>query len=66
MIINASINLDKIQQDKIIPGKQGRYVNITIFTRDEKDQYGNDVSVQQKTEKDETKIYLGNGRITKK
>jgi hypothetical protein len=66
MIINASINLDKIQEDKIIPGKKGRYVNITIFTKDEKDQYGNDVSVRQKTGEGESPIYLGDGRVTKK
>jgi hypothetical protein len=66
MILSASINLDKIKDDLIIPGAKGRYVNLIIKTRDEKDQFNNDVSVEQKTEKGETKIYLGNGRILNK
>jgi hypothetical protein len=66
MILSASINLDKIQEDLIIPGKKGRYVNLTIKTRNEKDQFGNDVSVEQSTEKGADKIYLGNGRILNK
>jgi hypothetical protein len=66
MIINASINLDKVNDKLIIPGTKGRYVNVVIFVEDTKDQFGNDVSVQQKTEKGETKIYLGNGRVSKR
>lgn len=66
MILSASINLDKILNDLIIPGAKGRYVNLTIITRDEKDQYGNDVSVEQRTKEGEKKIYLGNGRILSK
>ena len=66
MIISASINLDKINESLIIPGKKGRYVNLTILTKAEKDQYGNDVSVRQKTEEGADKIYLGDGRVVSK
>lgn len=66
MILSASINLDKIKEDLIIPGTKGRYVNLTIITKDTKDQYGNDVSVEQRTKEGETRIYLGNGRILNK
>lgn len=66
MILSASINLDLIKDELLIKGKKGRYVNLTIKTFDERDHYGNDLSVEQRTEKGETKIYLGNGRILSK
>jgi len=61
-LITASINLKKVNQDLLIPGEKGKYLNLTIWVNDEKDQYGNDVSVEQRTEKGADKIYLGNGR----
>lgn len=61
-LITASINLKKVNQDLLIPGEKGKYLNLTIWVNDEKDQYGNDVSVEQRTEKGKEKIYLGNGR----
>ena len=61
-LITASINLKKVDQSLLIPGEKGKYLNLTIWLNDEKDQYGNDVSVEQRTEKDKDKIYLGNGR----
>jgi len=63
--ITASINLDKINNDKIIPGKKGRYVNISINVKDQPDQFGHDVSIEQRTEKGETRIYLGEGKVYK-
>ena len=65
MFITASINLDKINQAKVIPGEKGKYVNISISVKDEADKFGNDVSVEQRTEKGEDHIYLGNGRVYK-
>ena len=40
-IIKASINLSEIPKDKIIPGKKGKYLPITITINDESDQFGN-------------------------
>lgn len=65
-LITASIDLDKIKAERLIQGKKGKYANITIWINDQPDQYGNDVSIEQKTEKGETKIYIGNGRTYKK
>ncbi len=64
MIINASIDVTKIEKAKITKGK---YVNITAFVNDEVDQYGNNVSiiVSQTKEEREVKtprVYLGNGK----
>jgi len=67
MIVNASLDLTKIEKSKIIKGKKGSYINITMFINDEVDQYGNNASVilSQTKEEREAKtprVYLGNGR----
>jgi len=67
-LITVSLNLDKIDKEKIIKGKKGKYLNITFSVNDEEDQYGNNVSVwhsQSKEERDAKKdrIFLGNGRV---
>ena len=66
-IVNASLDLSKIEKSKIIKGKKGSYINVTMFINDEVDQYGNDASVivSQTKEEREAKtprVYLGNGR----
>ena len=38
-IIKTSINLNTIPKDKIIPGKKGKYLPITITLNDEVDQF---------------------------
>ena len=40
-IIKGSINLSEIPKDKIIAGKKGKYLPITITLNDEPDQFGN-------------------------
>jgi hypothetical protein len=67
-IIKASINLSEIPKDKIIPGKKGKYLPITITINDESDQFGNQgpiVVAQTKEERDakEKKTYLGNVQV---
>jgi hypothetical protein len=39
-IIKASINLNEIPKHKIIDGKKGKYLPITITINDEVDQFG--------------------------
>jgi|TARA_R110000868_G_scaffold196197_1_gene442085 hypothetical protein len=67
-IIKASINLNEIPKDKIIEGKKGKYLPITITINDEVDQFGNQgpVCVEQSKEEREAKakkIYLGNVKV---
>jgi hypothetical protein len=67
-IIATSIDLTKIPKDKIIEGKKGKYLPITITLNDELDQFGNNgpVTVQQtKDERDakQDKVYLGNVKV---
>lgn len=64
-LITASINLRKVNQELLIPGEKGKYLNLTIWINDESDKYGNNVSIEQRTEKGVDKIYLGNGRSYK-
>lgn len=67
-IIKTSINLTAIPKDKIIEGKKGKYLPITITINDEVDQFGNNGPVivsQSKEERDakEPKTYLGNVNV---
>ena len=67
-IIATSINLNKIPKDKIIEGKKGKYLPISITVNDEVDQFGNigPIIVDQSKEEREAKVakkYLGNVRV---
>mgnify|MGYP003342034244 FL=1 len=68
IILKTSINLSDIPKDKIIDGKKGKYLPLTITINDEKDKFGNDGPVtvaQSKEERDakEAKTYLGNVQV---
>ena len=67
-IIKASINLSAIDKSKIIEGKKGKYLPITITINDEPDQFGNQgpVIIDQTKEEREAKVaktYLGNCKV---
>lgn len=67
-IIKTSINLNNIDKSKIINGKKGKYLPITITLNDEVDQFGNNgpVIVAQTKEEREAKtekVYLGNVQV---
>jgi hypothetical protein len=67
-IIKASINLNEIPKDKIIIGKKGKYLPVTITLNDEVDQFGNQgpiVVAQTKEEREakQNKTYLGNVQV---
>jgi hypothetical protein len=65
-LISARINLSKVDKAKLFKGERGTWLDLTISVNDEKDNYGNDASVQQSLSKEEReagakKVYLGNG-----
>lgn len=67
-IIKFSIDLNKIPKEKIIIGKKGKYLPMTVTINDEVDQYGNQgpVVVEQSKEEREAKankVYLGNAKV---
>ena len=67
-IIKASINLNLIDKSKIIEGKKGKYLPISITLNDEPDQFGNQgpiVIAQSKEEREAkaAKTYLGNVQV---
>ena len=67
-IIKGSINLSEIPKDKIIEGKKGKYLPISITINDEVDQFGNfgPIIVDQSKEERDAKVakkYLGNVRV---
>ena len=68
LILAASINLNEIPKEKIIIGKKGKYLPISITLNDELDQFGNQGPVivsQSKEERaaKEAKTYLGNVKL---
>ncbi len=68
-LMSLSIDLSKVDKSKIIEGKNGaKYYNLTIELKDEKDQYGNDLSAWTTLTKEEreaktNRTYLGNGKV---
>ena len=67
-IIKTSINLNNIDKTKIIEGKKGKYLPITITLNEEVDQFGNQgpvVIAQTKEERESKteKVYLGNVQV---
>jgi len=67
-IINLSIDVTKIDKSKLIQGKKGTYLNLTVSVNNELDNYGNNAScyISQSKEEREAKTnrqYLGNGVV---
>lgn len=65
VLINASIDVTKINKSKLYNGK---YLNVTIAINDQTDNYGNNVAVTESQSKEEreskaSKTYLGNGKV---
>jgi hypothetical protein len=52
-ILKGSIDVSKIDKSKLINGKKGTYLNVSIIVRDEVDQYGNTGFITQDTTKEE-------------
>lgn len=74
-ILNVSIDLSKIPQDKIIktdkegnPFKNGgQFVRLSVFINEEEDEYGKDVKIVMGKTKDvqEATVYIGDGNTVK-
>jgi hypothetical protein len=72
-IINISINLNKIDASKIKTmtlknGEVAKFIDLTVFTKDEVDNYGNNASMTMSQTKEERAskspvVYLGNGKV---
>jgi len=64
--VGLNINMDKIEDARLIKGKKGTYLDMTVFIDlDEQDQYGHNgmiVHAKQKGEEGQTPI-LGNAKI---
>ena len=67
-IVNFSLDLSKLPKEKMIKGKKGTYINLSLSVNDETNQYGSNASVtlsQTKEERDakQDKLYVGNGQV---
>lgn len=73
-IINISIDLAKVDKSQIKTiqlknGNVGKFLNLSVFIKDEQDDYGNIASVSLSQSKEEReaakpKVYVGNGKRT--
>ncbi len=66
-IVNFSINVEDIDKSKLIKGKKGSYLNLTMSINDET-KFGNNASVsvsqsKEEREANEAKSYLGYGKV---
>lgn len=67
-LISLSIDVTKIDKSKLVSGKKGTYLNLTVELKDEADQYGNNVSAWEGQSKEEREAkanrnFLGNGKV---
>jgi hypothetical protein len=67
-LVGLSIDVDKINKDKLYKGKKGTYLKLTIALNDQEDNYGNTVSCWEEQSEEERKNkdkknYLGNGKV---
>lgn len=67
-IISGSIDLSKIDKNKIKDGKAGqKWFSVTIIINDQPDQYGNDTGItigqtEEERKNKDKKVYLGNAK----
>lgn len=52
-MITGTIDVTKINKEKLYKGKKGTYLSITIWLDDEKDQYGNNGMIVESITKSE-------------
>lgn len=67
-IISLSIDVTKIDKERLYRGKKGTYLNANVVLKDEKDSYGNDGFVSEKISQEEREsgvkgAILGNAKI---
>jgi hypothetical protein len=62
-LLVGKINLSKIDKSKLFKGTKGTWMDIAVWFSEEPDKYGNNLSIQQSTKKDEPKIYLGEAKF---
>ena len=68
-IISGSINLSKLNKDRLYKGKDGStYYNFDCYINDETGKYGHNVSLadhqdKEEREKKNPRNYTGNGRV---
>lgn len=67
-IVNFSINLKDLPKEKIIQGKKGTYINLSMSIHDQPNQFGQNTGIyihQSKEERENKtqKMYIGNGQV---
>jgi len=66
-LLTGSINLSKINKEKLFTSEKGdKFLNVSVWINDKKDNYGNDAAIQQYMGKDAEKNYIGNLKFFEK
>lgn len=66
--IQINLNLSKIDKDRIVVGEKWKYINLTLFLKDEADQFGNHGALVHGSTKEERENgyksqFVGNAKI---
>lgn len=67
-IVNFSLDLSKLPKEKMVKGKKGTYINLTLSINDQTNKFGSNASVtlaQSKEDREakQDKVYVGNGKV---
>lgn len=67
-IISGSIDVTKIDKSRLYKGKKGTYLKVSIFLKDQPDQYDNDGFIKEEPTKEERErgvntTILGNVKV---
>ena len=67
-IVNFSLDLSKLPKEKMIKGKKGTYINLSLSVNDDTNPYGKNASVtiaqsQEEREAKQDKVYVGSGQV---
>ena len=67
-LIALSIDVTKIDKDRLFVGKKGTYLNLMVEVRDEPDRFGNHASAWEGQTKEERqakadRTFLGDGKV---
>ena len=67
-LISLSIDVTKINKERLFKGGKGTYLNLTVSLNDQPDKFGNHVSSWEAQSKEEREAkqgrnFLGNGKI---
>jgi len=67
-IVNFSLDLSKLPKEKMIKGKKGTYINLSLSVSNETTKFGKNASIsvaqsKEEREAEQEKLYVGSGKV---